>query len=170
MATSKSTFPQTEPRLETVAARIEKDKKALVEQLRKTPIVQLAVERVGVGRSTYYKWRADDDVFATAADEAIEAGKFFINDIAESKLLQLIQNSNLTAIIFWLKSNHPSYTTRCIHEYDLTCPRTSIEQEHREGMLAAYALTERLAQRSPANQIQDAGLPRKRDATRPKRW
>lgn len=114
----------------TLPTTTEKDKKALVVQLRKTPIVQLACERVGVARSTYYRWRADDRIFARAADHAIEGGKFFINDLAESKLMQLIQNNNLTAIIFWLKHNHPMYTNRVVHEYDLTCERFSTEEQH----------------------------------------
>jgi hypothetical protein len=114
----------------TLPATTEKDKKALVVQLRKTPIVQLACERAGVSRATYYRWRADDKIFARAADHAIAGGKFFINDLAESKLLQLIQGNNLTAIIFWLKNNHPIYATRVIHEYDLTCDRFSTEEQH----------------------------------------
>lgn len=119
-----------EKRLETLAEATEKQKKALVAQLRRTPIVQLACERVGVGRSTYYKWRVHDQIFARAADKAQEAGKFFVNDLAESKLMRLIQDDNLTAIIFWLKHNHPKYavTTRFIHEYEVATERMSVEE------------------------------------------
>jgi|GEM_PF-493246 len=122
--------PKTDKQNETVTARTEKDKKNLVAQLRKTPIVQLACERIGVARATYYRWRADDNIFARAADHAIEGGKFFINDLAESKLIQLIQNNNVTALIYWLKHNHPTYANRIIHEYDLTCEQQSTEEKH----------------------------------------
>ena len=117
-------------RLETLAEDTENQKKALVAQLRRTPIVQLACERVSVGRSTYYKWRVHDQIFARAADKAQEAGKFFVNDLAESKLMRLIQDDNLTAIIFWLKHNHPKYavTTRFIHEYEVATERMSVEE------------------------------------------
>lgn len=117
-------------RLEALAAKTEEQKKALVIQLRKTPIVQLACERAGVGRSTYYKWRARDKTFARVADKALKAGEFFINDLAESKLLRLVQDGNLTAIIFWLKHNHPKYavTTRHIHEYELVSDPASSEE------------------------------------------
>lgn len=108
----------------------EEQKKAVISQLRKTPIVQIACERVGVGRSTYYKWRKSDKLFARVADKALQAGQFFINDLAESKLLSLVQNGNLTAIIFWLKHNHPKYavTTRFIHEYEMVSDNPSAEE------------------------------------------
>lgn len=118
-----------EKRLAALAAKTEKQKKALVDQLRRTPIVQVSCERTGIGRATYYQWRKSDRVFARAADKAIQAGEFFINDLAESKLITMIQNGNLTAIIFWLKHNHPKYavTTRHIHQYELVSDPPSTE-------------------------------------------
>jgi len=123
--------PKEKKRLDALAIETEKQKKAIVSQLRKTPIVQLACERTGVGRSTYYKWRAGDKIFARVADRSLEAGKFFINDLAESKLLGLVKNDNLTAIIFWLKHNHPTYAAvnRVIHEYEIVTDRLSVEEE-----------------------------------------
>jgi hypothetical protein len=119
-------------RLKTLAVTTEKNKKEIVSQLRKTPIVQFACERTGIGRSTYYKWRADDLIFARAADRALEAGRFFINDLAESKLIKLIQEDNVTSIIFWLKCNHPKYAAvnRIIHEYEIVTDRPSIEESN----------------------------------------
>jgi len=35
--------------------RIEANKKALIEQLKKTPIVQICCEKVNIGRATYYR-------------------------------------------------------------------------------------------------------------------
>jgi hypothetical protein len=118
-------------RLDALAVETEKQKKAMVVQLRKTPIVQLACERTDVGRSTYYKWRVNDSTFARAADRALEAGRFFINDLAKSKLLQLIKDGNLTAIIFWLKHNDPKFATvnRIIHEYETATTKLSVEEE-----------------------------------------
>lgn len=119
-------------RLEKLAIETEKNKKEIAIQLRKTPIVQFACERTGIGRSTYYKWRAKDKIFGRVADRALEAGRFFINDLAESKLISLIQNSQITAIIFWLKHNHPKYAevNRIIHEYEIVTDKPSVEEEH----------------------------------------
>jgi hypothetical protein len=120
-----------EKRLQTLAIETEKQKMLIVLQLRKTPIVQAACERTGIGRSTYYKWRANDITFARAADRAIEAGNFLINDLAESKIIRMIQDNNLTAAIFWLKNNHPKYSiNRIIHEYEVVTDRPSVEEQN----------------------------------------
>lgn|SRR3989338_5883651 len=132
-------------RLEALAQSTESQKKALVAQLRRTPIVQLACERTDVGRSTYYKWRAQDRIFARAADRAIKAGRFFVNDLAESKLIRLIQDDNLTAIIFWLRYNHPKFATvnRVIHEYEMVSNPLSVE----ESAVYASDVANRLARK-----------------------
>jgi ACT domain-containing protein len=96
----------------TVQKRIDSNKELLIEQLKKTPIVQVACEKVGVGRATYYRWRKEDEEFAKLADEAISEGNFLVNDMAESQLMSAIRDKNLTAIIFWLKHHHASYATR----------------------------------------------------------
>ena len=90
----------------------QQQKEALCEQLKKTPIVQLACEKTGLGRATYYRWRKDDKEFAKEADEAIHEGVKLMNDMAESQLLSAIKDKNLTAIIFWLKHRHKSYTQK----------------------------------------------------------
>ena len=81
----------------------QQQKQALCEQLKKTPIVQLACEKVGVGRATYYRWRKEDEEFSRNADESLCEGVKLMNDMAESQLLSAIKNQNMTAIIFWLK-------------------------------------------------------------------
>lgn len=88
------------------------DKKALLDYLHKTPIVEVACKQTGVGRSTYYRWRKDDEEFAEAADNAIEQSTGVINDMAESQLIKAIKNNNMTGIMFWLKSRHPRYRTK----------------------------------------------------------
>jgi predicted DNA binding protein len=87
-------------------------KSLIIDQLKKTPIIQIACEKVGVARATYYRWKKQDTVFAKEADEAIVTGELLINDLAESQLLSAIKDKNLTAIIFWLKHHHARYATR----------------------------------------------------------
>lgn len=89
-----------------------KGKDVLLEQVKKLPIVQIACEKIGIGRATYYRWRKEDSAFAEKADEAIQTGRNLINDMAESQLLSQIKEQNMTAIIFWLKHNHPIYGNR----------------------------------------------------------
>lgn len=96
----------------TVQKRIDSNRELLIEQLKKTPIVQVACEKVNVGRATYYRWHKEDEEFAKMADQAILDGNFLVNDMAESQLMSAIRDKNLTAIIFWLKHHHPSYATK----------------------------------------------------------
>lgn len=95
-----------------VEIRQETQKEVVIEELRKRPIIQSACQKVGVGRATFYRWKKEDPVFAEVADEAIATGAGLVNDMAESQLLVGIRNSNMTAIIFWLKHHHKDYTTR----------------------------------------------------------
>ena len=119
-----------EKRLAKLAKETEKRKRMLVAQLRKTPIVQVACERLSIGRSTYYEWRRDDRIFARAADRALDHGRTFVNDLAESKLIALIKDGHLPAISLWLKHNNSRYavTTRTIYDHDVAFERPSTEE------------------------------------------
>lgn len=139
MAASKRS-PQTEARLETLAAKAKKQKEALAEQLERMPIVEAACKHLGVGRSTYYKWRKEDAEFAAAADKALDAGSKFINDVAEAKLIQLINNGNTTSIIFWLKNHHHAYNERIRHEHEHHFSNT-ITTEQAEEITRAMILS-----------------------------
>lgn len=111
---------KTEKRLETLAKKSAELKETLLVQLTKYPIVQVACEKSGVGRSTYYLWRNEDKEFAKLADKALDAGTGFINDLAESKLINNIQDGDNTAIIYWLKNHHVNYNDRIRHEHEHT--------------------------------------------------
>lgn len=88
-----------------------KQKELLMENLKKTPIVQIACERSGISRCTYYRWRKDAK-FSKDADIALREGILFINDIAESQLLSLIKDKNQAAINQWLRHHHPAYAEK----------------------------------------------------------
>lgn len=105
---------------EKIIKRQAKIKTKLLDNLTKIPIVQVACDKSGVSRSTYYRWRIEDKEFAEACDTALHAGRLLINDVAESQLMKLIKESNTTAIIFWLKNNDPRYSPNL----ELTTART----------------------------------------------
>ena len=96
----------------TIVQRQRKEKELLLEQFKKTPIVQVVCEKVGIGRATYYRWRKDDLKFAEDADIALEDGNKLINDMAESQLISAIRDKNMTSIIYWLNHHHPAYATK----------------------------------------------------------
>lgn len=122
-----------------------KQKQALVDQLRKTPIVQIACEKVGIGRATYYRWRKDDEEFEKASDEALGEGANLVSDVAESQLMSAIKDRNLTAIIFWLKHHHPSYRNKLElsgHIKSSNVPLTSEQEETIREALRLASLSE----------------------------
>lgn len=87
-------------------------KQQLIEQLKKVPVIQIACEKLGISRMTYYRWHKEDEDFAKEADMAITDGSGLVNDLAESQLMTAIKNGNMTAIIFWLKHHHKAYATK----------------------------------------------------------
>ncbi len=95
-----------------VKKRQEKYKELLIEQLKKLPVVQMAVEKVGIGRSTYYRFLQEDENFRKLAEEAIIEGKKVMNDYAETQLLGLIRDQSFAAIQLWLRTHHDDYRTR----------------------------------------------------------
>ena len=92
--------------------RKDKNKELLIEQLKKTPIVQIVCEKLNIARSTFYRWKSDDKKFSEKADNAIIEGNGLINDLAESKLISAIKDQNMTGIIFWLKNHHKTYADK----------------------------------------------------------
>lgn len=109
--------------------RVESQKTAILEQLRKSPIIQVACEKVGISRQTYYRYRDEDPVFAKEADNAIEGGVFLVNDLAESQLISAIKDRNITAIMGWLKHRHPSFKSRIEISGELRQARQNMTEE-----------------------------------------
>lgn len=115
---------------ETIGVRQENDKRLVIEKLKEMPIIQVACQKVGIGRATYYRWKKEDPLFRKACDEAIVEGIFLINDMSESQLISLIREKKLTAIALWLKNNHTRYGAKGEIEHGQNLPvALSVEQE-----------------------------------------
>lgn len=125
MKPRKPELSKTDKRLKTLAAKTQAQKKALLEQMEKYPVVQAACGRTGVGRSTFYSWCKEDKEFAKLAEHYLAEGKEFINDLAVSKVIQGINDGHTTFTIFWLKNNHPGYGDKVTYNHKFT----SIESE-----------------------------------------
>ena len=104
------------------------EKELLIEQLKRTPVVEVACQKSGVSRATYYRLLKEDPEFARKAEEALGEGTLLMNDMAESQLLAAIREKSLGAIVYWLKHHHPAYTTRVelngriIHQHEPLTP------------------------------------------------
>lgn len=122
-----------------VEVRQDQNKELLLEQLKRVPIIQLACEKLGIGRATYYRFLEDPE-FAKKAEEAIREGSYLMNDVAEAGLLSAIKNQNLSAIVFWLKYHHPAYTTRVELNGRITHVEASLTPEEQELVREALRL------------------------------
>jgi len=87
-------------------------KQLFLEQLKKTPIVQIACEKLGISRASFYRWKAADAAFAKAVEEATVEGHLLVNDLAESQLIGAVKDRNMQAIMYWLKHHHKDYRNR----------------------------------------------------------
>jgi len=90
----------------------DKTREMVIEQLKKTPIVQIACEKTGISRATFYRWKKENKEFAKAAIDAITEGEMLITDMSESQLISLIRDKNFAAIQLWLRHHHPKYINK----------------------------------------------------------
>lgn len=104
-------------------------KELILEQLKKTPVVQFACEKSGVSRATFYRWKVEDKEFKKSAEEAILEGEAFITDMTESQLISLIKDKNFHAIQLWLRHHHPKYNNRIEITANIQTAQEELTQE-----------------------------------------
>jgi len=122
-----------------------------LEQLNKTPIIQVVCEKVGIPRATFYRWKTKDDKFSDEVDKALCEGRHLINDFAESQLLNAIKNNNLTAIIYWLNHNHKIYANKLEISGKFKTDNGQLTPEQEENIRKALELTALLNHDNPLN-------------------
>lgn len=116
-------------------------KKQIVEQLEKTPIVQLACQKGQISRATFYRWKKGDENFGTETDKALCEGKKLINDYAESQVIAAIREGNLTAAFYWLNHNHKSYTNKLKISGEVKATLRKLSPEEQECIKKALELS-----------------------------
>lgn len=84
----------------------------IIETLREMPLISYAAKRNGISRSTFYRWLESDLDFKTEVNKASTEGHARISDMAESKLVKLIEDKNLSAIKYYLSHNNRRYIPR----------------------------------------------------------
>lgn len=85
------------------------NKNKIIEELKVIPIVQHACQKIGVPRSTYYRWRTEDADFSSRCDSSMDPGIESINDLAESQLIIRIKNGDYKSITYWLSHHKDTY-------------------------------------------------------------
>lgn len=86
-----------------------KIKKKFLKELEKSGNIGVAAARIGIHRSTIYRWKKDDEEFSRKADEAELLGRENNNDIAEQALMLNVKDRKQPAIEYLLSHNSPRY-------------------------------------------------------------
>lgn len=87
----------------------DKVKSKFLEELEQVPIIAIACKKLGVSRNTYYRWCNEDIDFALAAQESLDVGVDFVNDHAQSNVLNGIKSGDLNTSKWWLSSRHKDF-------------------------------------------------------------
>src|SRR3990167_2152319 len=110
-----------------------KKKDDFLAELRKIPIIQVACEKVGLSRTSVYRWKDEDPEFKKEMEKAMADGEAFVNDMSESQLLTLIKEKDWSAISFWLRHHHSAYKNKLeisTKEVDETLSPEQRSEEH----------------------------------------
>lgn len=116
----------------TIKLRQEKTREIVLEHLQKMPIIQLVCEKSGIARATFYRWIDQSPDFKKEVEQASQEGHRRIGDLAESKLIQLIGENNLGAIIFYLRTHSKRYRPAVVAEIKPYDPETDDDMSEKE--------------------------------------
>lgn len=111
-----------------------------LEHLRKVPIIQVAAEKLGISRSTVYRWKEGDAQFTKDLDTALNEGEAYLNDMAESQLLTLMKDKHWPSIKFWLEHRNPKFRNRLDITASLQTPQEELSSEQQEVVREALRL------------------------------
>lgn len=75
-------------------------------------IVEIACQKTGISRAKFNRWKADDVEFRRQVMDAMSKGSEIMDDIVESKFMQLIHQGEMQAVLFYLKYRHHKYSAR----------------------------------------------------------
>jgi len=131
-----------------------KAKQIVIEQLKKTPIIQIACDRAGVSRMSYYRWRQTDKKFTRESDQALQEGLELICDLSESQLLQAIKDRNMSAIFFWLNNRHKAYGNKLQLTGNIVTHNENLTKEQEASIKKAFALASLIKTERSKNEMQ----------------
>lgn len=86
-----------------------KTKQKLLEEIERSGNVYLSCIKIGVDKSTFYRWKEQDKEFSKKAGEAIRTGRENNSDVAEHALMLKVKEKNMDAIKYILGHNSPRY-------------------------------------------------------------
>lgn len=87
-------------------------KQLIVDTLRDTPFINHATKKVGIARTTFYRWMKTDKVFEINVNGALQEGHKCMIELAESALFKKIKEGHFGGIKFYLENNHGNYMNK----------------------------------------------------------
>ena len=87
-------------------------KKQLVEELEQNYILLRACTKLGLARSTVYRWMKEDESFEESVHYAQKLGRRNMSDFIETKLIANIEDGNQRAIEYWLGHHNDDYRSK----------------------------------------------------------
>ncbi len=118
----------------------DRTKDLVLEQLRRVPIIQVAAEKIGISRTTIYRWRDESEQFRKDLDAALSEGEALINDMCESQLLTLMKDKHWPSIQFWLKHRNPKFRERVEVTANIQSPQEELTPEQQAIVREALRL------------------------------
>ena len=132
-----------------IMKRQQKDKQAIIDNLKRMPIIEVACTKSGVSRASFYRWKIQDPEFAKAVEEAQADGDALIGEVAVSKIIKGINDDNLTAAMYWLNHRDPRFSNKV----EITTgakPQEALTPDQAEAVNKALVLTG-LSEKEPDN-------------------
>lgn len=128
-------------RRDTIKARQNKLKEALIEQLKRTPTIETSCQKVGVGRATVYRWIQSNKSFAKKVEDALTEGRTFMSDVAENQLFALIGEKKIEAIRLYLQTHNARYSNKLEVSGTLTNQNEPLTKEQKKLIREALKLS-----------------------------
>ncbi len=128
-------------RRKTIEVRQDKLKTVFLEQLKRTPTIETACQKVGIGRATVYRWVNSNKQFKKKVEEALTEGRTFMSDVAESQLFSLIGDKKIEAIRLYLSTHNPRYNNKIELSGTVTTKDTPLTKEQKQLIKKALQLS-----------------------------
>ena len=128
-------------RKDTIKIRQNKLKEAFLEQLKRMPTIETSCQKVGISRATVYRWIKASKKFEKKVDEALEEGRVFMSDIAETQLFSLIGDKEISAIRLYLSTHNPRYSNKLELSGTVTTKDEPLTKEQKKLIREALKLS-----------------------------
>jgi transposase len=128
-------------RKDSIKQRQSKLKEAFLDQLKRTPTIETASQKVGVSRATIYRWIKSNKTFEKKVDEALNEGRNFMSDIAENQLFSLIGDKKIEAIRLYLSTHNHRYSNKLEVSGNIDSRTRPLTKEEKKYIRAALKLS-----------------------------